>query len=135
MVISAIAWAADAVGAFAASKSGVGARALAMGGAFVAIANNATAMHWNPAGLAQVNDTRLTGMTTDLSGSGWITHNVLAATTMFSNIGIGLGWDSVNISYVDSDCRLERKQLPGMSRLLLARWQWALRRASMRALT
>ena len=103
MVISAIAWAADAVGAFAASKSGVGARALAMGGAFVAIANNATAMHWNPAGLAQVNDTRLTGMTTDLSGSGWITHNVLAATTMFSDIGIGLGWDSVNISYADSD--------------------------------
>ncbi|MCK4411485.1 hypothetical protein KAV67_04280 [Candidatus Bipolaricaulota bacterium] len=103
MVISAIAWAADTVGAFAASKSGVGARALAMGGAFVAIANNATAMHWNPAGLAQVNDTRLTGMTTDLSGSGWITHNVLAATTMFSNIGIGLGWDSVSTSYVDLD--------------------------------
>jgi len=103
MVISAIAWADTGTGAFAASKDGVGARALAMGGAFVAIANNATAMHWNPAGLAQVNDTRLTGMTTDLSGSGWITHNLLAATTMFSNIGIGLGWDNVSTSYVDTD--------------------------------
>jgi len=103
MVISAIAWADTGTGAFAASKDGVGARALAMGGAFVAIANNATAMHWNPAGLAQVNDTRLTGMTTDLSGSGWITHNLLAATTMFSNIGIGLGWDNVSTSYVDED--------------------------------
>jgi len=103
MVISAIAWADTATGAFAASKDGVGARALAMGGAFVAIANNATAIHWNPEGLAQVNDTRLTGMTTDLSGSGWITHNVLAATTMFSNIGIGLGWDNVSTSYVDRD--------------------------------
>ncbi len=29
----------------------VGARALGMGGAFVAVADDATAVHWNPAGL------------------------------------------------------------------------------------
>ena len=38
----------------------VGARALGMGGAFVAVANDATAVHWNPAGL--VNGSPL-GMT------------------------------------------------------------------------
>ncbi len=34
---------------------GVGGRALGLGGAFVALANDVTAGYWNPAGLAQVN--------------------------------------------------------------------------------
>lgn len=34
-------------------KIGVGARASALGGAFVAIANDASALYWNPAGLVQ----------------------------------------------------------------------------------
>ncbi|MCI0514238.1 PorV/PorQ family protein [candidate division KSB1 bacterium] len=36
-------------------KIGVSARAIGMGGAFVALANDASAMYWNPAGLAEVN--------------------------------------------------------------------------------
>jgi len=40
-------------------KMGVGARAAAMGGAFTALANDATALYWNPAGLAQLNETEL----------------------------------------------------------------------------
>jgi hypothetical protein len=35
-------------------RMGVGARALAMGGAYVAVANDATAGYWNPAGLSHV---------------------------------------------------------------------------------
>lgn len=35
-------------------KIQVGARAIAMGGAFVALANDATSIYWNPAGLARV---------------------------------------------------------------------------------
>ena len=35
-------------------KMGVGPRASAMGGAFVAVADDATALYWNPAGLALV---------------------------------------------------------------------------------
>jgi hypothetical protein len=91
MVISAVALA-DGVGAFSAFKNGVGARALAMGGAFVAIADDATAVCWNPAGLAQSEDTRIAGMSTDVFGMG-ITHQFVGATTSFSGIGIGLGWE------------------------------------------
>lgn len=91
MVLSAIALA-DGVGAFSAFKSGVGARALAMGGAFVAVADDATAVLWNPAGLAQVADTRISGMTTDLYGLG-ITHQYVGAVTTFANLGIGLSWE------------------------------------------
>ncbi|MFP4368240.1 MAG: PorV/PorQ family protein [Candidatus Kapaibacterium sp.] len=36
-------------------KIGVGARATAMGGAYGAISNDLTAVHWNPAGIAEVN--------------------------------------------------------------------------------
>jgi long-chain fatty acid transport protein len=40
--------------------SGVGTRALSMGGAYRAIADDGTAMYWNPAGLTQINGTNLT---------------------------------------------------------------------------
>ena len=35
-------------------SEGIGARALSMGGAFVAVADDSTAVFWNPAGLAQL---------------------------------------------------------------------------------
>ena len=35
-------------------KIGVGARAVSMGGAYVAMANDVSSMYWNPAGLAQI---------------------------------------------------------------------------------
>jgi long-subunit fatty acid transport protein len=35
---------------------GIGARANAMGGAFTSIANDASALYWNPAGVAYLND-------------------------------------------------------------------------------
>ena len=35
---------------------GIGSRANAMGGAFSSIANDATAMYWNPAGVANINE-------------------------------------------------------------------------------
>ena len=95
MVLSAAAFA-DGIGAFSAFKNGIGARALAMGGAFVAVCDDATAMIWNPAGLAQLDDTRLAGMSTDLYGWG-ITHQFVGATTSFANLGIGLGWERASI--------------------------------------
>jgi hypothetical protein len=67
-----------------------------MGGAFVAVCDDATAMVWNPAGLAQLSDTRIAGMSTDLYGLG-ITHQFVGATTSFANLGIGLGWERASI--------------------------------------
>ncbi|MCK5245643.1 hypothetical protein KAR02_01990, partial [Candidatus Bipolaricaulota bacterium] len=106
MVLSAVAFA-DGIGAFSAFKNGIGARALAMGGAFVAVANDATAMLWNPAGLAQLEDTRLSAMSTDLYGLG-ITHQFVGAVTTFANLGIGLGWEraSVDGQIVDDEGEL-----------------------------
>lgn len=43
-------------------KIGVGARATAMGEAFTAIADDGTALYWNPAGLAQLEDPELSAM-------------------------------------------------------------------------
>lgn len=95
LVLSAVVLA-DGIGAFSAFKNGIGARALAMGGAFVAVADDATAVCWNPAGLAQLGDTRLAGMSTDLYGLG-ITHQYVGAVTSFANLGIGLGWERASI--------------------------------------
>lgn len=38
---------------------GIGARANAMGGAFVSVANDVTALHWNPAGIAALDEMQL----------------------------------------------------------------------------
>jgi len=95
LVLSAVAFA-DGIGAFSAFKNGIGARALAMGGAFVAVADDATAVCWNPAGLAQLGDTRLAGMSTDLFGLG-ITHQYVGAVTSFANLGVGLGWERASV--------------------------------------
>jgi len=96
LLVLSVAAMADGIGAFSAFKNGIGARALAMGGAFVAVADDATAACWNPAGLAQLGDTRLAGMSTDLYGLG-ITHQYVGATTSFANLGIGLGWERASI--------------------------------------
>jgi len=96
LLVLSVATLADGIGAFSAFKNGIGARALAMGGAFVAVADDATAACWNPAGLAQLGDTRLAGMSTDLYGLG-ITHQYVGATTSFANLGIGLGWERASI--------------------------------------
>jgi hypothetical protein len=48
---------------------GVGGRALGMGGAFVALANDVTAGYWNPAGLARINYPQITLMHDEQFGS------------------------------------------------------------------
>ena len=45
---------------------GVGSRANAMGGAFTAMADDATALYWNPAGLANLEMSELNGMITSI---------------------------------------------------------------------
>ncbi len=44
---------------------GIGARAVGMGGAFVATANDASALHWNPAGMARLSQVEVMFVHTD----------------------------------------------------------------------
>ncbi len=74
-------------------RMGVGARALAMGGAYVAEAHDASAGYWNPAGLADIECVSLTGMyaadmahdrTFNYFGFGWTPSQV----TNYGTFGI-----------------------------------------------
>lgn len=52
----------DAENAFPSLRMGVHARSLGMGGAFVGIADDASAIYWNPAGLANINNLSVSTM-------------------------------------------------------------------------
>ncbi len=68
---------------------GIGARAAAMGGAYTSIADDGTALHWNPAGLSRVDGHRLT-----LSHVSWlqgVTYNSASYAAPFGrDAGIGV---------------------------------------------
>src|SRR3989339_1181283 len=50
---------AEASDSFSFLSAGAGARATAMGGAFTALSDDASALYWNPAGLAQLREPEL----------------------------------------------------------------------------
>lgn len=75
---------------------GQGARALSMGGAFVAVADDPSAMYWNPAGIAD-----LTGNRVVFDHTQWIAdinYNYFGATINLGSIGtLGLNFTSSSI--------------------------------------
>lgn len=60
----------DPVGTGALFDMGMGARALGMGGAFVAVADDGNAVYYNPAGLALVDGNKVTSMYSSTFGAG-----------------------------------------------------------------
>lgn len=72
-------------------QGGHGAKALGMGGAFCALANDGTAALWNPAGIAMM-DTNiwLGGATANLFGM--VGYQYIAAGYKFGDYAVGLGW-------------------------------------------
>jgi hypothetical protein len=96
MAASAVALAEDGTDAFSAFKNGIDARALGMGGAFVAVADGSSAMYWNPAGLARMNDIRIGGMSTDLFGAGY-THQFISAAGTIADFGLGFGFERLSV--------------------------------------
>ncbi|HYE96123.1 MAG TPA: PorV/PorQ family protein [Rubricoccaceae bacterium] len=88
----------------------VGARATAMGGAFSATANDATAMYWNPAGM-----TRLEGRTATFEYATWlvgIDFN-FAAVAMPTALGtVGVGVTAVNVPEMDVVEEVNGDQMP-----------------------
>ncbi|MBZ0199596.1 MAG: PorV/PorQ family protein [Ignavibacteriaceae bacterium] len=77
-------------------KIGVGGRASAMGEAFVAVANDASALYWNPAGLVQFSENQII-----ISHNKWlvdINHDFLGAVYHFdqtNSVGVALTYLSM----------------------------------------
>jgi hypothetical protein len=70
-----------------------GARATAMGGAFIGVADDATAVFWNPAGHGLASGFKLTGMRTRLFSVSELSEDCLAVTYgTWKGVGGGFGW-------------------------------------------
>jgi hypothetical protein len=75
---------------------GVGARALGMGGSFVAVSDDATSAYWNPAGLGGLDRTELAFMHTGLYGLD--KYDFVNVVHPFSKAGtLGLSWIRLGI--------------------------------------
>lgn len=90
-------------------KKSVGAKAIALGGAFTSVADDPTAIYWNPAGLAliqmySVSAMGSTGASDKYPGLKDIvpTHNFFAATVPLSKFTDALGKTVVGIGYISS---------------------------------
>lgn len=80
---------------------GVGARALGMGSSFVSIADDATAVYWNPAGLVQIQRRAFATMYSDSFGAvqggfpskGLVEYNFVSYVQQIEGIGsMGISW-------------------------------------------
>ena len=73
-------------------RIGVGSRALGIGGAFVAIADDGTASYWNPAGLASLRKHQLSLSHVQMFDN--LAHHNFANCSfkVGSNIGLGVSW-------------------------------------------
>jgi hypothetical protein len=106
-ILSGMAYAAGQAGTdIAVLKAGVGARPLGMGSAFTAVANNADAPYWNPAGLVAVTNNEITTMQTKLSSDAdhyYVSYArpALGGTIGMSWIQVGLGAVSQTSAEVD----------------------------------
>ena len=69
-----------------------GARAMGMGGAFIAVADDVTALHWNPAGLSAVDRVQVFGMRTSVYGVDEISEDSAAAAWGTGTRAFALGW-------------------------------------------
>ena len=70
----------------------VGARALGMGGAFIAVADDASALHWNPAGLASFRGIQVLGERTSVYSVEGLDEDAVLAAYGMEGQGFGVGW-------------------------------------------
>ena len=91
-------------------RYGVGARALGLGRAFTAMANDASAIYWNPAGLIGVQRKEFSTMYSNLYYDSRYTYMAFAMPRTFlgANNAFGFGW--VNLTMADFDQRDEHNQ-------------------------
>lgn len=75
---------------------GAGARAIALGKTFTAIANDGTALYWNPAGLSQISTREFTAMHALIFEDR--SQNFLAFTYPAANLSVSAGWLRFGVS-------------------------------------
>ncbi|RMD95304.1 MAG: hypothetical protein D6813_00610 [Calditrichaeota bacterium] len=71
-------------------KIDVGARAMGMGGAYVAVATDATAIYWNPAGIARVQSGEATLMHTNWLAGTNFDFGAIVVPLSFGSIGVSI---------------------------------------------
>lgn len=67
-------------------NNGIGARALGMGGAFVSVCDDPTALYWNPAGLGKIRRISVTAMGQSVGAARWDT--LKDVTPQFQFVGV-----------------------------------------------
>ncbi len=87
----------------------VGTRPLSMGGAFVAVADDANTITWNPAGLPALRRTEITSTYANLYNLG-VSQSYLGFVRPFSD-RVALGFDWSNIGYDDSELTYSENKL------------------------
>ena len=106
------------MGAVSYARRGIDARPLAMGGAFVAIAEGSAAAYYNPAGLAERSEIVVGGMYTEPYGTGFgATFQYLNASgelslqtaSWISQLGVGFTW----LGFTVSDIPMWEEEGPG----------------------
>jgi hypothetical protein len=80
-----------------------GARPTAMGGAFVGVADDATAVFWNPAGFGLERGLNLTAMRTRLYSIADLSEDCVAVSYSGPRFGAGFGWAQTGLTDVYSE--------------------------------
>ena len=82
---------------------GLGSRPLGMGGAFVALADDANGIYWNPAGLVQMKRQEALFMHGIYGGISAINFDYLAYVYPMPYSAVGVGWSTVGVTLEEGD--------------------------------
>ena len=100
-------------------RNGVGARALGMGGAFVAVANDSTASIWNPAGLSLQPGLKI-GASYENQFGGLVTSQFLGGAYVEDTWGAGVSWfnsDLYSVYFLSAATNIEGLSLGASGKL------------------
>ncbi len=115
--------AASVAGSSPSSQVPIGPRAIAMGGAFTSIADDATSLFWNPAGLARIGHQEIAAAHADLFDSG-IRDNVLSFVLPLSpNQAVGADW--YHSGFDDNELGFSENRVDVAWALKVRPWLWA----------
>jgi hypothetical protein len=101
----------------------VGPRAIAMGGAFSAVADDASALFWNPAGLASVGHQELAGYHDDRYGTGIQDDLISFVVPLSPNLAAATDW--FHTGFNDNELGFSENRVTLGAGLKLRSWLWA----------